>query len=133
MLFKRYNLQNIRKSRRTKTNTSLDTSFLLRIGNKIPMEGVTETKFRAKKKGWTIQKLPHPGIHPIISHQTQTLLHMPARFCWKDPDIAVSCEAMPVPGKHRSGYSQSAIRWNTGPPMEELEKVPKKLKGSATL
>jgi hypothetical protein len=40
---------------------------------------------------------------------------------------------MPVPGKHRSGYSQSAIKWNIGPPMEELEKVPKELKGSATL
>jgi hypothetical protein len=60
-------------------------------------------------EGWTIQRLPHPGIHPIFSHQTQTLLHMPVRFCWKDPDIAVSCEAMPVPGKHRSGCSQSAI------------------------
>ena len=35
--------------------------------------------------------------------------------------------------KHRSGYSQSAIGWITGPPMEELEKVPKELKGSATL
>ena len=53
-------------------------------------------------------------------------------FC-KDPDIAVSCEAMPVPGKYRSGCSQSSIRWNTGPPMEKLEKVPKVLKGSATL
>jgi hypothetical protein len=30
---------------------SVDTSFLLRIGNKIPMEGVTETKFGAKMKG----------------------------------------------------------------------------------
>ena len=59
----------------------VDTSFLLKIGNKIPMKGVTETKFGAKTKGWTIQRLPHPGIHPIISHQTQTLLHMPARFC----------------------------------------------------
>jgi hypothetical protein len=38
-----------------------------------------------------------------------------------------------VPGKHISGCSQSAIRWNTGPPMEELEIVPKELKGSATL
>jgi hypothetical protein len=28
---------------------------------------------------------------------------------------------------------QSSIRWNTGPPMEKLEKVPKELKGSATL
>jgi hypothetical protein len=59
----------------------VDTSILLRIGNKIPMKGVTETKCGAKTKGWTIQRLPHLGIHPIISHQTQTLLHRPARFC----------------------------------------------------
>jgi hypothetical protein len=65
----------------------VDTSFLLRIGNRIPMKGVTEIKFGAKKKGWTIQRLPCLGIHPIISHQSQMLLHMPARFCWKDPDI----------------------------------------------
>jgi hypothetical protein len=38
----------------------VDTSFLLRIGNKIPMKGVTEMKFGAKMKGWTIQTLPHP-------------------------------------------------------------------------
>jgi hypothetical protein len=38
-----------------------------------------------------------------------------------------------VPGKHRSRCSQSPIGWNTGPQMEELEKVPKELKGSATL
>ena len=67
----------------------VDTSPLLRIGNKTSKEGVTETKFGAEKKEWTIQRLLHPGIHPIISHQTQTLLHKPARFCWKDPDIAV--------------------------------------------
>ena len=59
----------------------VDTSFLLRIWNKIPIKGVIETKFGAKTKGWTIQRIPHPGIHPIISHQTQTLLHMPERFC----------------------------------------------------
>jgi hypothetical protein len=47
--------------------------------------------------------------------------------------MAVSCKAMPVPGKHISGCSQSAIGGITGPPMEELEKVPKELKGSATL
>jgi hypothetical protein len=40
---------------------------------------------------------------------------------------------MPVPGKYRSGYSQSSIGWNTGPPMLELEKVYKDLNGSATL
>jgi hypothetical protein len=47
--------------------------------------------------------------------------------------MAVSCETMPGPGKHRSGCSQSAIGWITGTPIEELEKIPKELKGSATL
>ena len=56
-----------------------------------------------------------------------------SKILLKGPDIAVSCEAMPGPSKHRSGYSQSAIGWNTGPLMEELEKVPKEQKGSATL
>jgi hypothetical protein len=51
----------------------------------------------------------------------------------KDPDIAVSCETRPGPSKHRSECSQSAIGWITGPPMEKLEKIPKELKGSATL
>jgi hypothetical protein len=47
--------------------------------------------------------------------------------------IAVLYEAMPLPSKYRSGCSQSSIRWNTGPPMEKLEKAPKEQKGSATL
>jgi hypothetical protein len=64
-----------------KEDQCVDTSFLLRIGNKIPMKGVTETNSGAKMKGWTIQRLPQLGVHPIISHQIQTLLHMPARFC----------------------------------------------------
>jgi hypothetical protein len=33
---------------------SVDNLPLLRIGNKIPMEGVTETKFGPEMKGWTI-------------------------------------------------------------------------------
>jgi hypothetical protein len=60
---------------------NVDTSFLLRMGNTIPMEGVTKAKFRAETEERTIQRLPHLGIHPIYNHQTQTLLHMPARFC----------------------------------------------------
>jgi hypothetical protein len=116
-----------------KEDQSVDTSFLLKMGNKIPMEGVTETKFGAETEGRTIQRLPHLGSHPINNHQTQTLLHMPAKFCWQDPDIDVSCKDMSVLGKYRSGCSQSSIGWNTGPPMKELEKVPKELKGSATL
>jgi hypothetical protein len=116
-----------------KEEQSVDTLLLLRMGNKIPMVGVTETKFRAEMKGKTIQRLPHQGIHPIYNHQTQTLLHMPEIFCWQDTDITVSCKAMPVPDKYRSGCSQSSIGWYTGPLMKELEKAPKELKGSATL
>jgi hypothetical protein len=59
----------------------VDTSILLRRGIKIPMEEVTETKFRAETEGMTIQKLPHPGFHPINNHQTQTLLQMTIRAC----------------------------------------------------
>ena len=33
---------------------SVDTLPLPRIGNKTPMEGVTETKFGAETKGWAI-------------------------------------------------------------------------------
>jgi hypothetical protein len=44
--------------------------------------------------------------------------------------MAVSCETMPRPDKHRSGCPQSAIGWIIGSPLDELEKVPKELKGS---
>ena len=54
-----------------KEDQSVDTLFLLRRGNKIPMEGVTETKFGVETEGRIIQRLPHPGIHPIKNHKTQ--------------------------------------------------------------
>ena len=73
-----------------KEDQSVDTSPILRIGNKTPMEGVTETKFGAETKGWTIKRLPYPGIHSIISLQTMTPLHTLASVCCKDRDIAVS-------------------------------------------
>jgi hypothetical protein len=56
---------------------SVDTLILLRRGNKIPMEGVTETKCGAETEGMTIQRLFHLGIHPIYNHQMQTLLWIP--------------------------------------------------------
>jgi hypothetical protein len=59
----------------------MNTSVLLRRGNKIPMEEVTEAKLGAEAEGRTIQRLPHLGIYPINNHQTQTLLQMPARAC----------------------------------------------------
>jgi hypothetical protein len=46
-----------------KDDQSVDTLLLLRMRNKIPMEGVTEIKFRAEMEGGTIQRLPHLGIH----------------------------------------------------------------------
>jgi hypothetical protein len=60
-----------------KEDQIVDTGLLLRMGNKILMEGVTEIKFGAKMEGKSIQRLSHPGIHSIYNHQTQTLLHMP--------------------------------------------------------
>jgi hypothetical protein len=64
-----------------KEDQRVDTSFILRMWNKIPMEGVTGTKFGTETEGRTMQRLPHLGINPINSHQTQTPLYMPARFC----------------------------------------------------
>jgi hypothetical protein len=60
---------------------SMDSPILLSRGNKTPMEGVTETKFRAETEGMIIQRLPHLGIHPINNHQTQTLWQMSTRAC----------------------------------------------------
>jgi hypothetical protein len=47
-----------------KEDQSVDTSFLLRMGNKIPMEEDTETKFGAETEGRTIQRLLHQGSIP---------------------------------------------------------------------
>ena len=80
-----------------------------------------------------VQRLPHLGIHPINNHQTQTLWQMPTRACWQEPDITVSLGPLPVPGKYRSGCSQSSIGWSTQSPMKELEKGLKELKGFASL
>jgi hypothetical protein len=71
--------------------------ILLRRGNKITMEGVTETNFRAESEGTTIQRLPQLGIHSINNHKNQTLLLILIRTCWQEPDIAVSWEDLPVP------------------------------------
>ena len=73
---------------------------------------------------------------PELGRQRQALGFLnsrAARAIQRNADLAVSYEAMPVPGKYRNGYSQSSIGWSTGPPMEKLEKAPKDLKGSATL
>jgi hypothetical protein len=50
---------------------------------------------------------------------------------WYYACICVQCDLRAC--VYRSGSSQSAIGWITRLPVEELEKVPKELKGSATL
>jgi hypothetical protein len=71
------------------------------MGNKIPMEGVAETKFRAKTEGKTA--LPRdpshiqPPIPNTIAYARKVLLTR--------PDITLSYESMPIPGKYRSGCS----------------------------
>ena len=47
------------KKLKKKEDQSVDTSVLLRRGNKIPMGGDTETKYRAETEGMAIQRLPH--------------------------------------------------------------------------
>ena len=49
---------------KNKEDSSLYTSFFFGMGNKIPMKGVTETKFGAETEGRIIQRLPHPGSIP---------------------------------------------------------------------
>jgi hypothetical protein len=63
------------------------------------MGGDTGTKCGAETEGKVIQWLSHLEIHPIYSHQTQTLLRMPTSACWQEPDIAISWEALLVPDK----------------------------------
>ena len=52
-----------------KEDQSVDTSILLKSGYKIPMEGVTETKFGTEAEEITIQRQLHLGIHPEKKHQ----------------------------------------------------------------
>jgi hypothetical protein len=47
-----------------KKDPSVDTSPLLRMGNKIPMEGVVGTRFGAETEGRTIQRCPTWGSIP---------------------------------------------------------------------
>ena len=51
--YPRYKIQSNMKLKKNE-GQSVDTLPLLRIGNKTPMEGVTETKFGAVTKGWAI-------------------------------------------------------------------------------
>jgi hypothetical protein len=64
-----------------KEDQSVDVSALLRRGKKILTGRNMETKCGAETEGKAIQRLLHLGIHPIYSHQTQTLLQIPRSAC----------------------------------------------------
>ena len=61
-----------------KEDQSVETFLFLRMRNKIPMEGVTESMFGAETEGGTIQRLLYSGIHPINNQVTR---EMPTRDC----------------------------------------------------
>jgi hypothetical protein len=59
---------------------------ILEVGNKTPMEGVTETKYGVETEEMTIYRLTHLWVHPINHHQTQALLQIPTRASRQEPD-----------------------------------------------
>jgi hypothetical protein len=65
-------------------------SSFLEGGNKILIEGVTETKYEEETEGMTVQRLIHLEFHLINNHQTETLLRVPTRACCQESDIALS-------------------------------------------
>jgi hypothetical protein len=73
-----------------KEDQRVGASVLLKKGNKILMGANLETKYAAETGGKAIQRVSQLGIHPIYSHQTQTLLFVPRSACWQEYDIAVS-------------------------------------------
>jgi hypothetical protein len=64
-----------------KKDQSVDTLFLLRMGNKIPVEGVTETKFRTETEGRAIRKMPTLGSIPKTTTK-------PRHYCICQQDFA---------------------------------------------
>jgi hypothetical protein len=110
-----------------KENQNVDTLFLLRMKKSIHRRSYRD---KVWSRPW---RNDHPDtaslwIHPINNHKPQTLWQIPKRACWQEPDIAVSCRALPVPGKYWSVCSQSSIRWSTTFPVKEPEKVSRELK-----
>jgi hypothetical protein len=69
-------------SLRKKEDQRVNTLFLLRMENKIPMEGVSETKFRAETEGRATQRLPH--LEGSIPYTTTK----PRHYCICQKDFA---------------------------------------------
>jgi hypothetical protein len=72
------------KKIKKKEDKSVDTSFLLRLGNKTPMKGVTETKFGAETKdGASRDSLPGDPSH-IQPPNTDTIAYV-SKILLKEP------------------------------------------------
>jgi hypothetical protein len=79
---------------------------------KILMGANMETKYGAETEGKTIQRLLHLGIHPIYSHQTQSLLCMSQCML---TGIGVSWESLPeLTNIEADAYSQP-LDWSLSP------------------
>ena len=75
-------IQLLKHKKIKKEDQLMDTSYLPRLGNKISIEGVAETKFRAKTKGWTIQRLPqYYCIHRQDFAERSLICLSPVRLC----------------------------------------------------
>jgi hypothetical protein len=55
------------------------------MGNKIPMEGVSETNYEAETVGMTIQRLTYLGIHPINTHPKPDIIVDPNKGLLTEP------------------------------------------------
>jgi hypothetical protein len=70
-----------------KEDQNVDTSFLFRMGNKIPMEGVTETKFVAETEERAETAPPGDPSHiqtpnpDTIAYASKILLTEPCYSC----------------------------------------------------
>jgi hypothetical protein len=64
-----------------KEDQHVDASVYFRKVNKMLTGGNMETTCGTETEERAMHRLPYLGIHPIYSHQTQTLLRMPRSAC----------------------------------------------------
>jgi hypothetical protein len=65
-----------------------DTSFLLRMGNKIPIGGDI---VQSRAWGNDHSETAPLGVPPHKQPPNPVTRQMPTRACWQEPNIAVSC------------------------------------------
>jgi hypothetical protein len=64
-----------------KEKQNVNTTFLIRRGNKIPMGADTESNCGTESERKSILRLPHLAMHPNYIYQPQTLLWMTRNTC----------------------------------------------------